>query len=162
MSSRLGIALFWVAAGLALGTGLFTFGYARGASYLSNDPAVCANCHIMDAHFDSWARSSHRSVAVCNDCHTPHTFIGKYATKASNGFWHSFAFTTGVFPDPIEIKPHNRAIAEAACRDCHENMVAGITAGPHRPLPDQRGVDAGPADGVACTRCHRTVGHNVR
>jgi cytochrome c nitrite reductase small subunit len=154
--------LFWMAAGLALGTGLFTFGYARGASYLSNDPAVCANCHIMDAHFDSWARSSHRAVAVCNDCHTPHNFVGKYATKASNGFWHSFAFTTGVFPDPIEIKPHNRAIAEAACRDCHAEFVASITSGPHRPRPDEAGVDPGPADGVACTRCHRDVGHSVR
>jgi cytochrome c nitrite reductase small subunit len=112
----------------------------------------------MDAHFDSWTRSSHRAVAVCNDCHTPHTFVGKYATKASNGFWHSFAFTTGVFPDPIEIKPHNRAIAEAACRDCHADFVASITVGPHPYLP----ASAGPDDGVACTRCHRDVGHSVR
>lgn len=26
------------------GIGFFTFGYGRGASYLSNDPQTCVNC----------------------------------------------------------------------------------------------------------------------
>ncbi len=87
-----------VVMGLLLGIGGYTFVYARGASYLTNDPAACANCHIMREQFDGWQRSSHRSVAVCNDCHAPHDFVGKYTTKATNGFWHSFYFTTGGFP----------------------------------------------------------------
>ena len=66
----------------------------------------------MNEQFDGWQRSSHRAVAGCNDCHAPHTFLGKYATKASNGFWHSFAFTTGDFPDPIRIKDHNREVTD--------------------------------------------------
>ena len=61
----------------------------------------------MREQFDGWQRSSHRSVAVCNDCHAPHDFIGKYMTKGTNGFWHSFYFTTGRFPDPIQITPRN-------------------------------------------------------
>lgn len=36
-----------VAAGLAVGVGGYTFVYARGASYLTNDPAACANCHVI-------------------------------------------------------------------------------------------------------------------
>jgi cytochrome c nitrite reductase small subunit len=48
------------AVGLAVGLGAFTFGYAKGASYLSTDPAVCANCHIMGEHFTAWQRSSQR------------------------------------------------------------------------------------------------------
>lgn len=32
-----------VLVGVALGLGAFTFVYARGASYLTNDPAACAN-----------------------------------------------------------------------------------------------------------------------
>jgi nitrate/TMAO reductase-like tetraheme cytochrome c subunit len=36
-------ALFGAAAGL----GAFTFVYAKGNSYLTNDPAACANCHVM-------------------------------------------------------------------------------------------------------------------
>ena len=30
-----------------VGLGLYTFVYAKGYSYLSNDPQGCANCHVM-------------------------------------------------------------------------------------------------------------------
>ncbi|HYP29673.1 MAG TPA: NapC/NirT family cytochrome c [Blastocatellia bacterium] len=63
--------VFGVAVGLAAGVGGYTFIYAKGYSYLTNDPAACANCHIMQDHYDGWIKSSHRSVAACNDCHTP-------------------------------------------------------------------------------------------
>ena len=35
------------------------------------------------------------SAPTCNDCHVPHDFLGKYTSKASNGFWHSAHFTLG-------------------------------------------------------------------
>jgi cytochrome c nitrite reductase small subunit len=60
-----------LAVGLAIGISGFTFVYARGASYLTDNPQACANCHVMEEQFSSWLRSSHRNVAVCNDCHTP-------------------------------------------------------------------------------------------
>lgn len=137
-----------VAIGLVAGIGGYTFIYAKGASYLTNNPGACANCHIMQDHFDAWLKSSHRAVAVCNDCHTPPGLVGKYMTKASNGFWHSFAFTTGRFPEPLRIKPHNREIAEQACRKCHQEIVGAIE-GPHR---DDEGQ-------LSCIRCHNSVGH---
>ena len=112
--------------GLALGLGAFTFGYAKGASYLTNDPAACANCHVMGEHFAAWERGSHRNAATCNDCHTPHDFAGKYATKALNGFWHSFYFTTGRYPDPLRITERNRRVTEDACRYCHAQIVDAI------------------------------------
>lgn len=133
--------------GLAAGVGTFTFVYAKGYSYLTNDPAACANCHVMNDQFSGWQRSSHRSVAVCNDCHTPPDFFGKYVTKARNGFWHSFYFTTGAFPEPIRITPRNREVTESACRNCHEPIVAAID-GEHRSLGEQ-----------SCIRCHWNVGH---
>ena len=34
-----------VLAGVAAGVGGFTFVYARGYSYLTNDPKACVNCH---------------------------------------------------------------------------------------------------------------------
>src|SRR6266481_456450 len=86
--------LLGVVIGIAVGIGVYTFAYARGWSYLTDNPAACANCHVMREQFDGWLKSSHRAVATCNHCHTPANFIGKYATKASNGFWHSFFFTT--------------------------------------------------------------------
>lgn len=125
--------------GLVLGVGVFTFGYARGASYLTDDPSACANCHVMQEQFSGWMKSSHRAAAVCNDCHTPSGFVPKYAVKALNGFMHSFAFTTGWFPDHIRTKSYNLAVARAACAKCH----AGI-------------LDR---DSVNCLACHRTVGH---
>ena len=81
----------------------FTFTYAKGGSYLTNNPAACANCHVMREQYDDWSKSSHRAVATCNDCHTPANVLGKYATKISNGFKHSYYFTVGGFPEPIHI-----------------------------------------------------------
>src|SRR5687767_15805560 len=70
-----------VALGLAVGVGTYTFVYARGYSYMTDNPEACANCHIMQEQFSAWVKSSHRSVAVCNDCHTPPAFVAKYMTK---------------------------------------------------------------------------------
>src|SRR3972149_10611367 len=101
---RLAIGLVATLVGMAIGLGAYTFIYAKGSSYLTNDPAACANCHVMRDHFDAWVKSSHRNVAVCNDCHTPHDLVGKYVTKALNGYNHSMAFTTGRFEEPLKIK----------------------------------------------------------
>ncbi|CAN5212603.1 cytochrome c nitrite reductase small subunit [soil metagenome] len=146
-----------VAVGIALGLGAFTFGYAKGYSYLTNDPAACANCHVMTEHFDAWNKSSHRAVAVCNDCHTPHNFLGKYAIKAQNGFWHSFYFTTGNFPDPLRSTPGNRRVTEGACRYCHAEITDAIDPA------HGTAFRAGDAQlQTSCIRCHRYVGHLVR
>jgi cytochrome c nitrite reductase small subunit len=50
---RLAIAAS-LAIGVAIGIGAYTFVYAKGASYLTNDPAACANCHIMEEHYSAW------------------------------------------------------------------------------------------------------------
>ena len=86
--------------GLGIGVASYTFLYAQGWSYLTNNPAACANCHIMHEHYSAWLKSSHRAVATCNDCHTPAHLVVKYYTKADHGFWHSYAFTTGDFHAP--------------------------------------------------------------
>ena len=56
MSKWVGLLAVAVAVmfGVLGGLGFFTFGYGKGLSYLSNDPAACANCHVMQAHYDSW------------------------------------------------------------------------------------------------------------
>ena len=139
--------------GMAIGIGAFTFVYAKGASYLGSDPAACANCHIMSEHYAAWTKSSHRAVAGCNDCHAPHNLVGKYMTKARNGFWHSFYFTTGRFPDPLRITPKNHEVTEHACRYCHEEITDAIEHGTQA---------AGDSEELSCVRCHKHVGHFVR
>lgn len=138
--------LFLVVLGIALGLSAYTFFYARGYAYLSNEPAACQNCHIMQEQYNGWIKSSHHRAATCNDCHTPHNFFGKYITKALNGFWHSFYFTSGKFPEPIRIGKRNHKIAESTCRSCHADMVHNI--------------DIMSAKGdMECTHCHKNVGH---
>ena len=146
---RVILPLVGVLAGIAAGLGAYTFVYAKGYSYLTSDPAACANCHVMGPYYAGWMKGPHRAVAGCNDCHTPHNIIGKYATKASNGFWHSFYFTSGWYPDNLEIKPGNRKVTEGACRHCHEAIVDAITAHPSQ----KQSAD------ISCVRCHAHVGH---
>jgi len=136
--------------GALLGVGAFTFGYGRGWSYLSHDPTACINCHVMQDHYDSWMSSSHRRVAVCNDCHLPHDFVGKWAVKGENGFFHSLAFTLQNFKEPIQIKPRNRKVTQQACLHCHAEIVQEMTADdPHAEAP-------------SCVHCHTDVGHAFR
>ncbi len=143
--------------GIALGVGAYTFIYAKGYSYVTNDPAACANCHVMEPYYASWMKSPHRVAAVCNDCHTPHDLVGKYTVKGRNGFWHSYWFTVGGYPDPIRITPRNRAVTEAACRHCHQEITDQIE-GP-RGGALQAGSEPGPRGGISCIRCHAEVGH---
>lgn len=147
--------------GAAIGVGGFTFIYAEGYSYLTDDPSACANCHVMEDQYSAWMKSSHRSVAVCNDCHTPHDVVGKYTTKARNGFWHSYYFTLGGFHEPIQATPRSREIAEAACRDCHSAIAGSIHGGEVPEFTADRGMQDGDA-ALACTRCHANVGHWTR
>ncbi len=133
--------------GTLTAVGGYSFIYAKGYSYLTNDPAACANCHVMENHYRAWMKSSHRAAAVCNDCHTPPGLVPKYITKAINGFNHSLAFTTGRFPETLRITARNVDVTEKACRKCHANIVDAIE-GPH---PE--------SDRLSCIRCHSTVGH---
>ena len=133
--------------GFGVGLGGYTFVYAKGGSYFSNDPTACANCHIMQSHLDAWSKSSHRAVAGCNDCHLPTDGLGKLFVKAKNGLNHSWAFTTGRFHEPIEMTPANRSVTEHACRACHQEIVHMIE------VVDEEG------ERLSCIRCHAQVGH---
>jgi cytochrome c nitrite reductase small subunit len=126
--------------------GGYTFYYAEGGSYLSNDPKACVNCHIMRDQYDGWQKASHHTVATCNDCHTPHDFFGKYLTKAENGFWHSKGFTLQDFHEPIRIRARNSKVLRNNCIECHRSLVSEILG---------HGEDS-TAD---CVRCHASVGH---
>lgn len=148
-SDKLAVALA-ICLGALIGVGLFTFGYGKGASYLSNNPQTCVNCHVMQDHLDAWQHSSHHRVAVCNDCHLPHDFIGKWVTKADNGFFHSLAFTLGGFKNPIQIKPRNRRVTQSTCISCHHDFVHALL-----PIDGTQGMQN-------CVHCHSDVGHAHR
>jgi len=137
--------------GIPLGLGIFTFRYAEGLSYFSNDPNACANCHIMRDELDSWEKSGHHHVAVCNDCHLPHSLVPKLIAKSRNGWNHSSAFTLQNFHEPIMIGPRNAAILQENCLRCHADFVHDITV-------IQVG-SGGESDQISCVHCHKNVGH---
>lgn len=135
--------------GGVVGLGGFTFSYASGLSYLSNDPAACVNCHIMTPQWDGWNHGPHHTVATCNDCHVPHSsIVAKYAVKALNGFRHSYAFTTGNFEEPIRILPMDRQITLNACLACHGALTNDMN-------------HTNTAEPTDCLRCHSDVGHGT-
>ena len=146
--------------GMFVASGAFTFVSAHGTSYLSNDPDVCVNCHIMREQYDGWRHGSHHAVATCNDCHLPHdNLFHKLLVKASNGYHHSKAFTLLDFKEPIRIKPGNAQVLEDNCLRCHAELVDEITA--HGTL----GVPTDPtrkADLYGCVRCHQEAGHGAQ
>jgi len=145
-----GVAVLAALLGLLAGIGGFTFLYAEGFSYMSDDPKVCVNCHIMQPQYDSWQKASHHTVAVCVDCHLPHGFIGKYFSKAENGYHHSVAFTFQNFHEPILIKAKSSRILEKNCLQCHGDLVHEHVA---------RAADDSGA--LRCLHCHRSVGHGA-
>lgn len=138
---------------MLLGSAVFTVVYANAFSYLSDDPAACANCHVMRHEFDAWAKSAHRRSATCNDCHVPHDFVGHWYAKALNGYRHSSAFTLQNYPTTIRITPGDRDIVNANCRRCHEGLVSAIRGQPDNPHEDPD-----------CIRCHARAGagHGAR
>jgi len=148
--------------GAMVGIGVTTFNYAKGLSYLSNDPAACVNCHIMRDEYDAWRKGPHHSFATCNDCHVPPHFPQKYVAKAMNGYHHSTGFTfqpalpdePGAkvrFEEPIRIKAKNSQILQDNCLRCHGEFVHDIVRG-----------STWSDDAIRCVHCHRGVGHGAR
>lgn len=149
LPSRLGIPLA-VALGFMTGIGGYTVHFAKGTSYLSSDPAACANCHIMWPQYDSWQKASHHAVATCNDCHLPPAGLAKWLSKADNGFVHSKAFTLQDFKEPIALREVNQRVLQQNCLRCHAELVEDSAA-------DTRSFAA-----ESCVHCHRDVGHGPR
>jgi len=137
--------------GVPIGLGAFTFRYAEGLSYFSTDPKACANCHIMNDEYDSWAKSGHHHVATCIECHLSHSFVPKMIDKSLNGWNHSKAFTLQNFHEPIMISPRNAGILQENCLRCHGDFVHDITV--------MESVSEKPSDTVSCVHCHQGVGH---
>jgi cytochrome c nitrite reductase small subunit len=137
--------------GMFFGLGFYTFGYSKGLSYLSSDPAACANCHIMQDEYSSWQKGTHHTVAVCVECHLPHDFVPKMIAKSEHGWRHSKAFTLQNFHEPIQITPKSAAQLQTNCLRCHGEFLHAIVGGS---TTDQ--------DAMSCVHCHQGVGHGAR
>lgn len=135
--------LLAVVVGAAIGVSAHTARYAEATSYLSSNPDTCINCHIMREQHEGWQKGAHHAVATCNDCHVPQDLIGKYTTKAAQGYRHSKAFTFDDFHEPIRITETDAQIVRDNCIRCHAELVSELVG----------------HNETDCLHCHARVGH---
>jgi cytochrome c nitrite reductase small subunit len=141
--------------GVFCGLAGYTVYISKAPSYLSDDPETCINCHVMNPYFNDWAHSSHRNVAVCNDCHVPHDNVfSKYLFKAQDGLRHATIFTLRREPNSIYILKEGSKVVQANCVRCHGRTIGMEFMGSVQPdfhnyLAKRR-----------CTDCHRETPHS--
>jgi len=135
-----------LATGCLIGAAGFGVGYSEMPAYLSTDPEVCTNCHVMQDNYDSWAKGRHKT-STCDDCHLPHNNLpSQLAVQLEDGVLHGYKFTTGRYPVNITIRQSSLDVVNSNCVRCHGGMVSAI-----------RAID-GNGD-INCARCHTDIGH---
>ena len=116
-----------VAAAVLCGLGIVVGRASNATSYITDDPAACLNCHVMENAYGTWSHGSHARVAVCNDCHVPHTNpVAKYAFKGMDGARHSFVFTVHGEPQVLRINPGAVPVVQGNCLRCHADRFEMI------------------------------------
>jgi len=144
-----------VLTGIIIGLGIYIFFVSNAASYLSDEPETCINCHVMNPQFATWQHSSHREVANCNDCHVPHNNIfNKYFFKAKDGMRHATMFTLRLEPQVIQIKDAGKKVVHQNCIRCHGKLleVPHMQSVFHSEYYTER-------TGRQCWDCHRETPH---
>ncbi len=142
--------------GVVTGLSLLIIYISRAPSYLSDNPAACVNCHVMNPQYSDWVHSSHRRAATCNDCHIPHdNFIVKYYSKAEEGMKHATYFTMRWEPQVIYKDEDDIDYLLKNCRRCHEPTISmeflnSVQPGYHNWLKERR-----------CMDCHRESPHTT-
>ncbi|WP_258456843.1 cytochrome c nitrite reductase small subunit [Helicobacter sp. 10-6591] len=144
---------------IILVSGAYTFYNAKGFSYLSNDPAACNNCHIMNDVYNDYLAGPHsqkiagKERATCGDCHLPHSFVSKWIAKAQSGVGHAYAFTFKLdeLPMNLEANHKSKAIVQENCINCHIDYASNaVNPTTHADAKIQS---------LSCVSCHADVGH---
>lgn len=139
-----------------LGLIIFLFYISNAASYLSDEPSTCVNCHIMGPQYTTWFHSSHREVATCNDCHVPHDNIfNTYFFKAKDGFRHASVFTMRNEPQVIYIKDEGKNVVQQNCKRCHIDLITNY----NKLVATNKCTGLATDDSRVCWDCHRETPH---
>lgn len=140
--------------GVFAGLGIYTLKLSNAASYLSDDPQACVNCHLMTPQYITWNHSSHREVAHCNDCHVPQdNLYNKFYFKAKDGLYHSSIFTLRAEPQVIKALGPSIEVIQNNCIRCH---VPQVTDAKMLGFVEDHHFNR---TGRTCWECHREVPH---
>lgn len=134
--------------GLFCGMGLLLAHISRTTTYMIDSPETCMNCHVMTDAYVSHSHSVHGRDVTCNDCHLPHTSLGReYAFKAYDGLRHAGIFTLRMEPQVMNLSSGAVPVVQENCMRCHEGRVSEVAANNY-PNGSQR-----------CWDCHRDIVH---
>ncbi|PKQ65580.1 cytochrome c nitrite reductase small subunit [Labilibaculum filiforme] len=143
-----------VSLGIFVGLGFYVLYLSKAASYLSDNPETCVNCHVMAPQFATYQHSSHREVATCNDCHVPHNnVINKYYFKAKDGLRHASMFALRMEPEVIFILEEGKKVVHNNCIRCHSQTLTDPKLASQVPNHAHNTQDR------VCWECHREVPH---
>ena len=143
-----------LAVAIFTGLSLYSFYISDAASYLTDKPEACVNCHIMAPQYATWYHSSHREKTHCNDCHVPHNnFLNKYYFKAKDGLRHATMFTLRLEPEVIFIKEAGREVVHDNCVRCHSGLLTDSKMLAYNKSTHNYRMDR------KCRDCHRETPH---
>jgi cytochrome c nitrite reductase small subunit len=144
----------YVLLGIFFGLGCYVLYLSKAASYLSDAPETCVNCHVMAPQYATWNHSSHREVATCNDCHVPHNNVfNKYFFKAKDGLRHASMFALRMEPEVIFILDEGKEVVHNNCIRCHSQQLTDPKLAVQVPNHAHNTQDR------VCWECHREVPH---
>ncbi len=144
----------YVTLGIFFGLGCYVLYLSKAASYLSDAPETCVNCHVMAPQYATWNHSSHREVATCNDCHVPHNNVfNKYYFKAKDGLRHASMFALRMEPEVIFILDEGKEVVHNNCIRCHSQQLTDPKLAAQVPNHAHNTQDR------VCWECHREVPH---
>lgn len=110
---------------------------------LTETPEFCANCHLHEGHYKTWAHSGAHRTARCVDCHLPNdSFVNHFFWKSVDGVKDVALFFSGNVSERQKLTAHARAVTQGNCIRCHSEVVARI---------DQTSRN--------CWDCHRMMTH---
>lgn len=150
--------IFIVLAGIAVGLGALFLYLLRFHTYVTSDPSVCMNCHVMQPYYATWFHSSHSRNATCNDCHVPQdNFIKKWFVKAKDGGRHTTVFLTRNEDQVMKAISSSSTVIMDNCIRCHQQLNTEFV---NTGRVDYMMTEVG--NGKACWDCHREVPHGGR
>lgn len=134
--------------------------HASGAEPLGVGSGVCFGCHVSGQD-TTLTVGAHGVRTPCLTCHTPtHTALTSSRTPIN----HRLIVDQGIACTQChyDVTRGSGAVLRTECAACHAGTPPSLTAVPAAARADSvHRVHLGPMIGMACTRCHEPIRHEV-
>ena len=113
--------------------------------WFSSQPALCANCHIMQEAYSSWKKAGHKKVG-CLGCHQAPGLTG-YGIRRLDYVRETISFFRSYSGEPqTQINNHS-------CLKCHREEMSKVITKFNIKVRHKDFL------GDSCSSCHSSVGH---